>query len=292
MRYRVSHNTLYGYAEPVSLAHNETHLRPRDVGRQRVLAHRLEIDPTPAMVAERKDFFGNAVSYFSLERAHSHLRVTAISDLELAPAAEAPHALSRIPWHKVAGRVRAELSGATLEAVQFLLESPMVGTLPDLQRYAEKSFRQRWTLVEVVQDLMQRIHNDFRYDPGATTVATPLSQVFLDRRGVCQDFAHLAIACLRTQGLPARYVSGYIETLPPPGQQKLLGSDASHAWFSVYDPDAGWLDFDPTNNQIPMNQHITTAWGRDYSDVTPLRGVIFGGGAHRAEVAVDVEPRP
>jgi transglutaminase-like putative cysteine protease len=123
-------------------------------------------------------------------------------------------------------------------------------------------------------------------------VATPLSQVFMDRRGVCQDFAHLAIACLRTQGLPARYVSGYIETLPPPGQQKLLGSDASHAWFSVYDPDAGWLDFDPTNNQIPMNQHITTAWGRDYSDVTPLRGVIFGGGAHRAEVAVDVEPRP
>lgn len=288
MKYRVVHTTEYSYAQPVSLAHNETHLTPRDVGRQSVLSHRLEIDPAPSAVGRREDFFGNAVTYFALETPHTHLRVTATTELELEAAAGQLHFQSSAPWEDTAARVRTELTRATLEARQYVLESPLVSVSPELERYAAKSFPAGRPLVEAVYDLMHRIHADFAYEPGATTVATPLAQVFEQRRGVCQDFAQLAIACLRAQGLPARYVSGYIETLPPPGQEKLVGSDASHAWFSVYDPDVGWLDFDPTNNQIPMDQHITTAWGRDYGDITPLKGVIFGGGAHSAKVAVDV----
>jgi transglutaminase-like putative cysteine protease len=159
----------------------------------------------------------------------------------------------------------------------------------ELQSYAERSFAEGRPIVEAVYDLMERIHRDFTYDPHFTTLATPLSEVLKHRRGVCQDFAHLAIGCLRTQGLAAKYISGYIETLPPPGQEKLIGADASHAWFSVFVPDTGWLDFDPTNNQMPMDQHITLAWGRDYSDVTPLKGVIFGGGKHDLKVQVHVE---
>ncbi len=291
MKYRVTHTTEYDYAQPVSLAHNETHLRPRDAGTQRVLAHRLEIDPAPAMVVEREDFFGNAVSYFSLEQPHTHLRVTAVTDLDVQAPETAPHARAATPWQQIARRLREDRSPQVLEVLQFQLESTVVRLLPEISRYAAASFPNGRPLVEAVHDLMQRIHKDFAYEPGATSVATPLAQVFEQRRGVCQDFAHLAIACLRAQGLAARYVSGYIETVPPPGQQKLTGSDASHAWFAVFDPDVGWLDFDPTNNLLPMDQHITTAWGRDYTDVTPLKGVIFGGGAHSAKVAVDVERR-
>jgi transglutaminase-like putative cysteine protease len=291
MRYRVSHTTEYAYASPVSLAHNETHLRPRDTAFQRVHAHRLEIDPVPALVVEREDFFGNVVSYFSLERPHQHLRVTATTELELALGEERPHAQSAAPWEEIARRLSEERSPATAPVVQYRLDSPMVRSSPELRQYAAESFPHGRPLVEAVHDLMQRIHRDFSYDPGATTVATPLAQVFEQRRGVCQDFAHLAIGCLRAHGLAARYVSGYIETLPPPGQEKLTGSDASHAWFAVFDPEVGWLDFDPTNNLVPMDQHVTTAWGRDYADVTPLKGVIFGGGSHTAKVAVDVERR-
>lgn len=288
MKYRVVHTTEYTYAQPVTLAHNETHLSPRDVGRQSVLNHRLDVEPAPNSLSKREDFFGNAVTYFALETPHTRLRVTATTELELDSAAGQLHFQSSTPWEEASERVRSELTRTTLEARQYLLESPMVTVFPELERYAAKSFPAGRPLAEAVHDLMQRIHRDFAYDPGFTSVATPLAHVFEHRRGVCQDFAHLAIACLRSRGLPARYVSGYIETLPPPGQEKLVGSDASHAWFSVYDPDVGWLDFDPTNNQLPMDQHITTAWGRDYSDITPLKGVIFGGGAHSAKVAVDV----
>lgn len=288
MKFRVTHTTQYRYAESVSLGHNEIHLSPRSVGRQQVLEHRLEIEPEPALMAEREDFFGNRVAYFALETPHSRLRVTATTELAIDVEAAQPHALSTAAWDVIVKRLQEERGEAILDARQYVLESPMVTVIPRLARYAGKSFPPGRPLVKAVGDLMQRIHLDFAYDPGSTSVATPLAQVFEQRRGVCQDFAHLAIACLRSQGLPARYVSGYIETLPPPGQEKLVGADASHAWFSVYDPDAGWLDYDPTNNQIPQTQHITTAWGRDYSDVTPLKGVIFGGGAHTTKVAVDV----
>lgn len=288
MKYRVIHRTEYSYPQPVLLAHNETHLTPLSIGRQRVLYHQLEVDPPPAVVSEREDFFGNSVTYFSLESPHNHLQVTATTELEIDGAAGQLHVQSSAPWEETATRVRGELTRTTLYARQYVLESPMVTVFPELQGYAAKSFSRGRPVMEAVQELMQRIHVDFTFDPGSTTVATPLAHVFEHRRGVCQDFAHLAIACLRAQGQPARYVSGYIETLPPPGEERLVGSDASHAWFSVYDPDAGWLDFDPTNNQIPMDQHITTAWGRDYSDITPLKGVVFGGGGHGATVAVDV----
>ncbi len=288
MKYRVVHSTEYSYPQPVLLAHNETHLTPRSMGRQQVLYHQIDVDPSPSVVSEREDFFGNAVMYFSLEAPHKHLRVTATTELEIEGGAGQRQVHSSVPWEETAARVRRELTGAGLAARQYLLDSPMASVFPELEEYAEKSFPKGRPVVEAVRDLMHRIHVDFTFDPDFTSVATPLADVVEHRRGVCQDFAHLAIACLRAKGQPARYVSGYIETAPPPGEDKLVGSDASHAWFSVFHPDAGWLDFDPTNNQIPMDQHITTAWGRDYSDITPLKGVIFGGGEHGTTVAVDV----
>ena len=288
MRFRVVHETAYSYAAPVSLAHNEAHLIPRERKGQTVISHRVDIDPAPAVVTEREDFFGNRVTYFSLEAPHTHLRVTATSELEVGVVGEQLHLQSSNTWEQVAQRLREERHPDTLDARQYLLESPMVPMFPKLSRYAEKSFPAGRPLAEAVHDLMERIHRDFTYDPGFTSIATPLEHVYEHRRGVCQDFAHLAIACLRAQGLAARYVSGYIETLPPPGKEKLVGTDASHAWFSVFDPDVGWLDYDPTNNQIPMDQHITVAWGRDYADISPLKGVFFGGGTHSAKVSVDV----
>jgi transglutaminase-like putative cysteine protease len=175
-----------------------------------------------------------------------------------------------------------------LDAKQYLLDSPMVNTSAELANYAETSFQPNRPLVQVVTNLMQRIYEDFTYDPTFTTIATPLSDVLHFRRGVCQDFAHLAIGCLRSFGIAARYVSGYVETRPEPGKQRLVGADASHAWFAVYVPGIGWLEFDPTNNKLPFDQHITLAWGRDYTDVTPLKGIAFGGGQHSLSVSVDV----
>jgi transglutaminase-like putative cysteine protease len=287
MRYRVTHRTAYSYASQVTLCHNETHLKPRSFGEQTVLDSRLSIEPRPASFAERLDFFGNHTSYFAVQQPHTELVVTAVSEVELNTGRL--HLQSSAGWEDAARRVRSELTPNNLEARQYLLDSPMVNAVAGLAAYGAASFPPQRPLVEAVHNLMERIHRDFTYDPGFTEIATPLAHVFEHRRGVCQDFAHLAIACLRAQGLAARYVSGYLETQPPPGQQKLQGADASHAWFSVYDPDVGWLDFDPTNNKIPIDQHITTAWGRDYADITPLKGIIFGGGKHKAKVGVDVE---
>jgi len=289
MRYEVVHTTEYEYIEPVTLCHNEAHLKPRAHARQSVLSHQIAIDPLPAVMDEREDFFGNPVLYFAIQASHLKLSVTGTSQVELDGQSDRPHRQSTITWQEAAQRTLADKGDAAFEARQFVLDSPMVAVDAASAQFAADSFQTGRTLADAVNDLMGRIHTEFTYDPTFSTVATPLTQVFEHRRGVCQDFAHLAIACLRSHGLAARYVSGYIETLPPPGQQKLIGSDASHAWFSVFDPDFGWLDFDPTNNQIPIDQHITTAWGRDYADITPLKGVIFGGGAgHTTNVAVTV----
>jgi transglutaminase-like putative cysteine protease len=176
-----------------------------------------------------------------------------------------------------------------LEARYYLLDSPMVPAVNELAGYAQPSFLPNRPLVDVVRDLMQRIHSDFIYDPSFTTIATPLSDVLNHRRGVCQDFAHLAIACLRAYGIAARYVSGYVETRPEPGKSRIVGADASHAWFAVFIPGIGWLEFDPTNNTVPLDRHITLAWGRDYADVTPLKGIAYGGGQHTLSVSVSVE---
>ena len=194
-----------------------------------------------------------------------------------------------LAWEEIRQRLQTDMDPEVLELRQYILDSPMIPMVPELQTYAEKSFPKERPLLEAVGELTARLYTDFTYDPNFTTIATPLVDVIQHRRGVCQDFAHLSIGCLRALGLAARYVSGYIETDPPPDHVPLAGADASHAWFSVYLPQLGWVDFDPTNNQIPVDRHITVAWGRDYSDVTPLKGVVFGSGTHELSVSVDCQ---
>lgn len=292
MNYRVVHKTSYEYSAPAGLCHNEARLLPRQLRRQRCLSSSLKIDPTPIDYQERLDFFGNRVVYFTIQQPHDKLVVTATSELAVTEQQDLLAFGSDIPWETVRDRLHEERSTEMLDALQFVLDSPMVVADGEMVDYAQDSFSPGRPLLDAVQDLMQRIHKDFTYDPGFTTIATPLSEVIAHRRGVCQDFAHFAIGCLRSQGLAARYVSGYLETVPPPGQKRLVGSDASHAWFSVFLPGSGWLDFDPTNNQLPSERHITVAWGRDFSDVTLLKGVAFGGGEHELKVSVDVEKQP
>lgn len=290
MRYRIVHRTEYRYSESADLCYNESRLQPRDFARQKCLSCHLSIEPTPADYQERIDFFGNRVAYFAIQKPHEQLVVTATSEVALAQEQNLFEFDSDRPWEAVRDHLWMEHHPELVDALQYTLDSPIVVADGELADYAHGSFPPGRPLIEAVQELMQRIHRDFSYDPGFTTIATPLSEVIAHRRGVCQDFAHFAIGCLRAQGLAARYVSGYLETLPPPGKARLVGADASHAWFSVYLPGTGWLDFDPTNNQMPMNRHITVAWGRDFADVTPLKGVAFGGGKQKLKVAVDVQP--
>jgi transglutaminase-like putative cysteine protease len=286
MRFRICHVTRYGYPDPVSLCHSVAHLKPREFAHQRCLSSQVRVDPWPAVSRDYLDFFGNRVTYFSIQQSHGALEVTAQSEVEVMPQS-LPPAAATPTWEWVLERLRGG-RGEAAEARIFTLASPMIPHNDQATDYARSSFAPGRPVLEAVTDLMGRIFRDFEYDPHFSNVATPLSEVLEHRRGVCQDFAHLGLACLRGLGLAARYVSGYLETLPPPGQVKLQGSDASHAWFSVFIPDLGWVDFDPTNDQIPGQQHITTAIGRDYQDVTPLRGVFYGGGAHDLRIAVDV----
>ena len=288
MRFRIQHVTRYRYAEPVSLCHSVAHLKPRDQSNQRTLSAQLRVDPWPAVSREHTDFFGNRQCYFSIQQSHTALELTASSEVIIS-APLVPVLDSSEPWEAVASELRDSRDEETLAARIFILSSAYVPQEPAAIEYARASFPAGTPLLVGVADLMGRIYRDFEYDPHFTTVATPLTEVIAHRKGVCQDFAHLAIACLRGLKLAARYVSGYLETLPPPGVTKLQGADASHAWFSVFVPGTGWVDFDPTNDQIPREQHITTAVGRDFQDVTPLRGVFYGGGEHQLEVAVDVD---
>lgn len=286
MKYRVVHRTRYDYSQPVTLAHNEARLQPRDTAQQRCMANTIAIDPPPAVCASRIDAFGNHVLYFAVQEPHAVLTVSATSDVEVAAVA-APHAGP--PWEAA---VEAVQVGADVEARlarPFVLDSPLAAASREAFAFAEPSFPRGRPLLDAVADLAHRIHRDFTFDPQSTTVATPVAEVLARRHGVCQDFAHLALACLRALGLAARYVSGYLETVPPPGQARLHGADASHAWIGVYVPDTGWVDFDPTNDVRVGARHVTLAWGRDYTDVAPLKGVITGGGPHALAVAVDVE---
>jgi len=311
VKYRITHITAYHYSQAVGLCQNEARLQPRNFWRQHCDSCRFDITPTPSDFRERVDFFGNRVAYFAIQQPHTQLTLTVTSEVTLFPKQQALGLFDPISWEQVRdllqeaqppiqtqaqsqqGQSQIQVQHQDhapdlLDAQQYLLDSPMVTTSPELADYASCSFQPNRPLLEVVHDLMTRIYQDFTYDPNFTTIATPLSDVLHFRRGVCQDFAHLAIACLRSYGIAARYVSGYIETLPEPGKQRLVGADASHAWFSVYSPRIGWLDFDPTNNTVPLDQHITLAWGRDYADVTPLKGIAFGGGQHTLSVSVDV----
>ncbi len=288
MKYRVTHTTSYLYTAPVATCRNQACLLPRETSRQKCLTSDLQILPGPSDLRERRDFFGNRLTHFAIQEAHKELVVTATSEVSVAATPLAPPPAGKRSWEQVARLLATDRSRQTLDALPYLFDSPFIKESRQLIDYARPSFPADRPLVEAVSDLMQRIYRDFKYDPGFTSISTPLAEVLKNRRGVCQDFAHLGIGCLRSIGLAARYVSGYIETLPPPGQERLVGADASHAWFAVYAPDAGWIDFDPTNNQLPMEQHITVSWGRDFSDVSPLRGIALGGGKHKVVVSVDV----
>jgi len=289
MRYRITHKTEYEYVETVGHSYNEVRLLPRFCEHQNLISAQLKISPIEADYRVRQDFFGNQVAYFSIPEPHREFSVTAISEVQVFSQAGQLDFAQGAAWETVREILHQDRRSEVLDARQYALDSPYIAASPELAAYAEPSFPPGRALVEAVHDLMQSIHRDFIFDPEFTTLATPLQTVLEHRRGVCQDFAHLAIGCIRSHGLAARYVSGYIETLPPPGKPKLVGADASHAWFSVYLPEIGWMDFDPTNNQLPSDQHITIAWGRDYGDVTPLKGVIFGGQNHELKVSVEVE---
>ncbi|BBO91493.1 transglutaminase family protein [Desulfosarcina ovata] len=287
MRYRITHKTAYRYSEPASLSQNELILKPRMTATQTVGPCRLEIVPQPQYLSERIDFFGNTVQGFMVQHPHSELAMTAFSEMEILPQGSPPPE-STPPWEQVAQQLTAHTGSNELDAYQFVFASPLVAVGAAVREYARVSFPPHRPVLAGAMDLMGRIFTGFTYDKTATTVDTGVDQVLADRKGVCQDFAHLAISGLRSLGLAARYVSGYLETLPPPGKPKLVGADASHAWLSLFVPGFGWVDLDPTNNLIPGERHITLAWGRDYGDVTPVKGVVMGGGVHALSVMVDV----
>ncbi len=289
MIYNLLHRTVYEYTAPVTVSHHAARVEPRRLPQQTAERFALHILPAPALQKTRADYFGNRVWGFAIQEVHTRLEVTATSRVIVAPVTAPALALSP-PWEKVAELFSDPVSPEVVEPYQFVFDSPLLRVSPELADYARPSFAPGTPLLVAAADLNRRIFKDFKYDPVATTVATPLEEVLEKRHGVCQDFAHLAIAAVRSLGIPARYVSGYLRTRPPAGKERLVGADASHAWFSVFCPSTGWLDFDPTNNVLPAEEHITLAYGRDYTDVSPVTGVITGGGSHRVSVSVDVEP--
>ena len=290
--YHVIHETRYAYENPVSVSRQQLHLTPRDCPWQRVIAHDIAIDPVPTLCQTSVDHLGNPVWRFAIEAPHDSLRVCAESTIEVRT--RRPLMPANTPaWESVRDALIFGARPVHLEANGYLFESPYVRVKREFVAYAQPCFTPGRPLLAAVEALMTRIHTEFRFDPAATSVSTPVLKVLEEKRGVCQDFAHLMLSCLRSLGLAARYVSGYLLTQPPPGQPRLIGADASHAWVSVFCPheDGGvWIDFDPTNNCLPDTQHITLAWGRDFGDVSPLRGVILGGDTHEPRVAVTVMP--
>ncbi|MEZ6064814.1 MAG: transglutaminase family protein [Planctomycetaceae bacterium] len=289
MRYRITHITRYTSGDPVSVGQNQAWLRPRVCDHQQVLRYRLKIDPPPSVQTERNDAFGNPLASFAFNEGYRQLTVTARGTVEVLPRPEIDPERT-MDWETQAGFVAWPATADDREALQFRFESPRIPLSPALREFAEPSFPAGRPVLAGALDLTARIYKEFEYKPQSTTVNTAVSDVLKQRKGVCQDFAHLQIAALRSIGLAARYVSGYLRTTPPPGKPRLVGADATHAWLAVYCGPAGWVDLDPTNNVIPGTDHITLAWGRDYSDVPPLKGVFIGGGEMRLEVSVDVEP--
>lgn len=290
MKYQIIHRTKYSYKGSVTVSHHLARLAPRTLPGQRCPWHELEIQPVPVGRGVHIDSFGNTATYFEVEGKHEALEVTARSLVEVSsPVVQNPSATPA--WEIVRDACQGERLTHGSDAGAFRFTSPMVPIGPDYAAYARQDFPPGRPVLEGVVALTKRVFTEFRFDPRATNVTTPVAEVFKKRAGVCQDFAHLMLACLRSIGLPARYVSGYLETAPPPGKPRLVGADASHAWISVFCGDqAGWVDADPTNNILPGERHITVAWGRDFSDVSPLRGVTLGAGGQWLEVAVDVMP--
>jgi transglutaminase-like putative cysteine protease len=289
MRFKVRHITHYKYAQRVTRCYNLANVIPRNTERQRCLKNRVTVSPLPASAQKRVDYFGNNAYHIEIQKAHTELIITADSDIQINDRDRELNLDLGISYGATLEYLRNNNNQKTLEAREYLLSSPMIECNEQLADYARPSFHPDRTLKSCVSDLTTRIFTDFTYDPNFSTIATPLAAVLEHKKGVCQDFAHLQVGCLRSMGVPAKYVSGYIETLPKPGEQKLVGADATHAWIAYFCPDEGWVEFDPTNDTVANSQHIVTAFGRDYYDVTPVKGVIFGGGEGTIlSVSVDV----
>tara|TARA_R110002050_G_scaffold100580_1_gene208114 strand:+ start:57251 stop:58141 length:891 start_codon:yes stop_codon:yes gene_type:complete len=292
MIFNITHITKYEYNAPVSYCHNIATLRPRASKGQQLLDYSINIVPEPAEISERIDFFGNYITRFSIQTQHTILKVVTKSKVARDYAKYQDSFFSDACKSVLLNDALLALNSnhpEILEARQFVLESIFIRRTDNTIRdYAKLSFKGNRSVFDAAYELMQRIYTDFQFVSGFTSISTPIDEVMKEKKGVCQDFAQIAIACIRSVGLPARYVSGYIETLPPEGKVKLVGADASHAWFSIFIPTFGWVDFDPTNNQIPLDQHIVVGWGRDYYDVPPLKGVVYGSGKSKLKVSVDI----
>lgn len=288
MIYDITHRTTFTYGSSVSISQHLLHLAPRQTTNQTTLSHALMVEPAPTLNREDMDYFGNPTAYLTVEEPHNKLNIVSTSRIDVVTA-NVPPAESTVPWDLVPEAVGHQTDQFALNAQQYVFDSPFTISR-DAAAYAEESFTPGRPVLAGAIELMSRIHRDFKYVGGVTDISTPVDRIIADRHGVCQDFAHLQIACLRSLGIPARYVSGYLRTHPPEGQEKKIGADASHAWLAVWVPDFGWVDMDPTNDMLPGNEHITVAWGRDYGDVSPINGMVLGGGDQKIEVAVDVRP--
>jgi transglutaminase-like putative cysteine protease len=287
--YIVRHRTTYTYQSDVAYSRLLAHLVPRETARQQRLFTEVIVDPKPVRSFERTDFFGNTTSWCIIEEPHDELDVLAESRVSVEPIpnyALVPGAA----WEEVRSSFEPPQPPEMFDVVQFTFDTRLTESDRGVVSYAHRSFTPGRKLFAAVLDLNARIHADFAFDKKATDTHTTVKEAFELRAGVCQDLAHVGISCVRSMGLAARYVSGYLLTQPPPGRERLIGADASHAWFAVWIPPFGWIDFDPTNNMLPSSEHITVAWGREYGDVTPIHGIISGGSEHEVDVAVDVIP--
>jgi len=292
MRLHIVHETQYRYSSPAVVSQQLLHLSPRVLPWQSCEAHRIGTAPPANEISEREDYYGNRSLHLLIAVPHEALVVRAESEVAVKPRAQAALAAPRVSWEAVRARLRALDAPPLVEPAEFLYDSPHVERSRELGDYALRSFTERRAVLEAGLDLARRIHRDYKFDRTATSVSTPLKQVLKEKRGVCQDFAHLMTGCLRSIGLPVRYVSGYLLTEPPPGRPRLVGADASHAWTSLWCGEGvGWVDIDPTNNCIVDDAHVTLGWGRDFGDVTPMRGVILGGGDQELSVRVTVTPQ-
>ena len=288
MIYYISHRTTTSYAWKVTLSQHLLHLAPRPCPRQTILHHSLISEPAPTLAKSGQDFFGNPTTYLTIQTPHNQLTIISSSKIDVRPA-DYPCPETTMPWDQVTPILSQQTDPEILDAYQYVFDSPFTGS-GQAEDFAQASFPAGRPVLEGAVDLMSRIHREFKYEGGVTDIYTPVDSVLANRRGVCQDFAHLQIACLRALGLPARYVSGYLRTRPPEGQEKKIGADASHAWLAIWIPGHGWVDLDPTNNLMVGDEHITLAWGRDYGDVSPINGMVLGGGEQKIEVTVDVRP--
>ena len=289
-RYTVEHETSYGYRIAVSQSWQLAHLTPPELPWQKVLGHELAIEPPPDERHERCDAFGNRVTHFGIHGPHPLLDVRMKCDVEVGDRVD-PRAAPKLAWEAVREALHDEPAQDSLRPARFAEASALVGWSDAAHGYAAATFTPGRDWLEATTELMQRIYREFDFEPGTTTVTTSVDEVIAQKSGVCQDFAHLMIACLRSHGLPARYVSGYLLTQPPPGQERLLGADVSHAWVAAHSPRHGWVEFDPTNDHLADRRYITLATGGDFADVVPLRGVILGGRGQKMRVAVSVIPR-